>query len=321
MANTSPQDSNIRPSKRSRRPKPILELDTFARKPEDLLELAELFRSNAATDPRDKIYALLGLASALKTDRFASRIDADYIINTRDLFVGFARLVISGPSALRLLRNVHDLGEQSFNLPSWVPDWSISLRVRPLAELCKAQYLLPRQRAILLQQPSPDVLKLVGKRIDTIKAVGEVLEESSGEASLRTWHSWISLGKECGLAAPSGFLLSNFSVPLGDEGYERYQNDMGLWVQRRKDIPKHWSEICLGRRYLLTEQKRSGLVPAGARVGHEVILFPGAELPFIMSRDESDGMFRIIGQCYLDRVSLEHLLHKKKYKTDVYYVK
>jgi len=317
LPNTSAKGSNGRPFKRHQQLKLALETGTFAHLPKDLLELVELFRSYSATDPRDKIYAILGLASALETDRLASRIDADYGLHAKGLFLEFARLVISGPDALRLLRNVHGSREQSSNLPSWVPDWSISLKIRPLAELCKPAYLLPSQRAILLKQPSLDVLKLVGKRIDTIKAVGEVLNESSGEASLQIWNSWMSLGRKHGLTPPEAFNWDAFSIPQDYRGFREFQEYSYLQTK----IPKHCSEICFGRRYLLTKQSRSGLVPAGAKVGDEIILFPGAELPFVVGQDKSDNMFYIVGECYLDRVFLDSLMQEKVYKRGVYYLK
>lgn len=278
------------------------------RLPKDLLELAELFRSHSATDPRDKIYALLGLASALDTDRLATHIDSNYNLDAKILFMEFARLVISGPAALRLLRNVYGSRDQSSSLPSWVPDWSIALKIRPLAELLKPYHLLPNQRAVILKHPSPGVLKLLGKRIDTIKAMGEVLNESSGEASFHIWKSWTSLGRKHGLIPPRAFNWSAFVVP----------QDLG---RSQTEIPKHCRQICFGRRYLLTKQGHAGLVPAEARVSDRIILFPGAELPFVISKDDSDNMFYIVGECYLDRVSLDSLLQDKNCKTGTYCLK
>jgi hypothetical protein len=253
----------------------------------------------------------------LETDRLASCIDADYNIHTNDLYSEFARLVLSGPEALRLLRNVNGLREQASVLPSWVPDWSISLELQPLAELCRPEYLLPKQRAIIMKQPSLDILKLAGKCIDTNEAVGEVLERSSSEASLQIWYSWISLGRKHNLIAPPAFDWNAFLVPQDRERYERFLNHMGQWDYRLK-VPKHCEEICSGRRYLLTKRKNSGLVPAGARIGDRIVLFPGAELPFVVGQDESNSTVYIVGQCYLDRVSLESLMQETKYKTRVF---
>ncbi|KAF2494135.1 HET-domain-containing protein [Lophium mytilinum] len=295
----------------SERLKPALTSGTFDRLPKDLLELAELFRSYSATDPRDKIYAILGLALALGTDRLASHIDADYDLGTEDLFLGFARLVMSGPNALRLLRNLDGPREQPPGLPSWVPDWGRPLKIRPLAELCKPDHLLSSQRANILKQPSPDVLKLVGKHIDTIKAVGEVLNELSGDGGVKIWTSWGSLGQKHGSTPPEDFNWNAFSVPRSWRDYQ---------LQRHYPIrlPPHYSEVCLGRRYLLSKQKRSGIAPAGATVGDEIILFPGAQLLSVVRQCDSSNVFYVIGECYLDRVSLDSLIRKKIYKEGIY---
>jgi hypothetical protein len=281
-----------------------------------LLEVAELFRSNSATDPRDKIYAVLGLALALETDRLASRIEADYNLRAEDLFVDFARLVVSGPNALRILRNVNRSGGLSSSLPSWVPDWSIPLKIRPLAELCKPSYMLPTQRANLLKGPNRTILRLVGKRIDTVMALGEVLNERSGEPSIQVWSSWASLGSKYGVTPPNSFNWDNFSVPRDYNGVRKGWGD-----PQPRTIPGHCSEVCLERRYVLTEQRRSGLVPAGAKAGDAIILFPGAELPFVVRQDESDHTSYVIGECYLDRVFLDSLMKEKGYKRCVYDLK
>jgi len=191
--------------------KQLFQTGAFPQLRTDLLELAELFRSYCATDPRDKIYGILGLSSALETDRLSSQIDADYDLDSNELFLRIARLVTSGPDGLRLLRNVDNSSEQSSNLPSWVPDWSTPLKTRPLEELCRPDILFSSQRPIIMNPPSPDILKIAGKRIDTVAAVSEVLEDP-GQRGLEIWGSWIVLGSKFGFTPPTHFNWGSFAL-------------------------------------------------------------------------------------------------------------
>jgi hypothetical protein len=244
----------------------------------------------------------------MKTDRYATRIDPDYDTASKDLFLRFARMVVSGPEALRLLRNVDGSRLHLGNLPSWVPDWGASLQVRPLAELCKSEWLLPQQRAVLFKSPSPEVLKLAGKRVDTIKALGDTLLEPHSERGRRVWERWCSLASAPGQTPASLFNWNAFAVPRD-------------WNTKVADLPNHCREICVGRRYLQSQQNRCGLAPSNAMIGDEVVLFPGAELPFIVRRDVSDNMCYLVGECYLDRIFPDSLLKEKRYKQREYCLK
>ncbi|KAK8029563.1 hypothetical protein PG993_010854 [Apiospora rasikravindrae] len=86
-----------------------------------LLELLCLSRSNLATDPRDKVYGLLGLAD----DDMSRSIVPDYSpVNTAaKLFTDVAsKLVLSG-FAGDLLHHA-GVDQTITDLPSWVPDWT-----------------------------------------------------------------------------------------------------------------------------------------------------------------------------------------------------
>jgi hypothetical protein len=74
-------------------------------------------RTIGATDPRDCVYALLGIAN----DEAAKDIVADYTLSCEQAYIMTARA---------LLRHGHDdtlslcrKRDPSRNLPSWVPDW------------------------------------------------------------------------------------------------------------------------------------------------------------------------------------------------------
>jgi hypothetical protein len=90
----------------------------------DLLYLVEITKGFDATDPRDKIYALLGVDEVQDIP-----IDPDYTKSTLEVYREFL---------IRYIQTRHDLSiickggigtagfEESFGLPSWVPDFRCS---------------------------------------------------------------------------------------------------------------------------------------------------------------------------------------------------
>jgi hypothetical protein len=83
-----------------------------------MLDLLISLHALQASDPRDKIYALLALAS----DRDSLRIEIDYSCTMESLYTQVATRIINAYQPITLLYS--NLGIKSFEFPSWVPDWS-----------------------------------------------------------------------------------------------------------------------------------------------------------------------------------------------------
>jgi hypothetical protein len=85
------------------------------------LTLHELLRRShpfQATDPRDKVYSVLGLAD----DRQRLELAVDYTCTAERLYIiTAAKIVQAKPTAEILYSCLH---AKSLTLPSWVPDWS-----------------------------------------------------------------------------------------------------------------------------------------------------------------------------------------------------
>ena len=84
-----------------------------------LLSLLRAFNTRQATDERDKVFALLGLA--LPQQR--SIVNTQYYSDVPDVYLKTALALIQDPSTSGLWAG--DLGRKSReDLPSWVPDWN-----------------------------------------------------------------------------------------------------------------------------------------------------------------------------------------------------
>ncbi|KAH0558512.1 hypothetical protein GP486_004829 [Trichoglossum hirsutum] len=91
----------------------------------NFLEILESFRHAKATDPRDKVYSLLSLAS----EAYQNGIVPDYSTSNTatSVFLGLARCAVTIGDIELLLRNAG--GSQAISgLPSWVPDWTYDSR-------------------------------------------------------------------------------------------------------------------------------------------------------------------------------------------------
>ena len=85
----------------------------------DLLSLVVKYRRNRVTDPRDKIFALLGLAAPAERDAF----QADYGKNTAQVYMEFVKVLVERRKRLDVLAFC-TLHRKTAGLPSWTPDWS-----------------------------------------------------------------------------------------------------------------------------------------------------------------------------------------------------
>jgi len=180
---------------------PTNKLSTFR-----ILDLIELFRFSKATDPRDKIYALVGLAQD------GSKIDLNYSATTQDVYTKITKLALEGnftfkgnklilPSGIR--EQLSDLdGTMRFlhhclprrgpsSLPSWVPDWTESSKYMSIREELDSRanvdlhYRLAPYSAdvstfhgYIQNDTEPFTLLVSGCEIDHIVTVGHVLKLS-----------------------------------------------------------------------------------------------------------------------------------------------
>ncbi|KAI0147650.1 hypothetical protein GGR57DRAFT_476246 [Xylariaceae sp. FL1272] len=113
---------------------------TQAGKPD--LELLQLLRTSRASDPRDKVYAVIGLAK----HEIARSIIPDYSPrNTASqLFIDVASRFIQAGFGAEVL-SCAGLDQRLEGLPSWVPDWTLQSRSELATDLyrCGGEHTSP----------------------------------------------------------------------------------------------------------------------------------------------------------------------------------
>lgn len=97
-----------------------------------LLHLLRLSRSKLASDPKDRVYGLLGLLP----DEVRSKLRVDYLLHVKDIYVDVAEVLLQSGNMDVICESIHYPPQISnANLPSWVPDWSYDPTAQSLASL------------------------------------------------------------------------------------------------------------------------------------------------------------------------------------------
>ncbi|KAK0634588.1 heterokaryon incompatibility protein-domain-containing protein [Bombardia bombarda] len=94
--------------------------------PNDLVDLVLDSWTAQASDPRDKIFSLLGLTLGAPADGLV----ADYSLSMEHIYTGFAAFAIKKLGMTEILKYAggYENYGKSKSLPSWVPDWNLLSR-------------------------------------------------------------------------------------------------------------------------------------------------------------------------------------------------
>lgn len=313
------------------------EIEVYEDDPQ-LLDLLLMSRGLGATDPRDKIYALLGLG---KHD-----INPDYSMSPESVFTDFALQTIGNVTqelakqeAAGLALSSHDrevrraiimlacagrTNQELPGLPSWVPDWSVNLRSRPLIfGFAQQRFSAGGNKVGVFDWDYEMGLQLSGILLDTIQVVGSVLlssaESDDGNIKISRW--WqeaqhIALNR---IARSPGsttytdsFEAMRRKLAICKHGYyvgeSRYRRRGGLlndtdWATANA---AHSVSQTLtlgptrGRVMFASGTGFLGLVPFGTRQGDTIVIIRGADVPFVLRL--RGNFYELIGEAYVQGV-------------------
>ncbi|KAE8135952.1 heterokaryon incompatibility protein-domain-containing protein [Aspergillus pseudotamarii] len=137
-----------------------------------LLQLLRQFSGRAATDPRDKVYALLGLAKDKPS------VEPNYAASELEVFVDTALDIISRSGSLSVLMGDFTM-KNSHALPSWVPDWSSPLEASIQSRVANVEHYTACNNTSIyvLREESDDLLRTYKCRYILRKNCLEVMEK------------------------------------------------------------------------------------------------------------------------------------------------
>ncbi|KAM5350277.1 hypothetical protein ACJ41O_006782 [Fusarium nematophilum] len=160
--------------------------DVLNRQPIRLLNALHRARYSLATDPRDKIYALLGLA--YDAQHFVP--EPSYMSSMVDTFTEFATSLLTNGEPLSIIYLRSGRRKVDGDLPSWVPDWT---DLDDAIAHLHFDHIMALEPASSLSSPKtcevPDIsisgseLTSKGVLIDTVNGLGSALAFEDGDAS------------------------------------------------------------------------------------------------------------------------------------------
>ena len=322
-----------------------------------LLDLLLMSRSLGATDPRDKIYALLGLG---KHD-----IDPDYSMSPESVFTDFALQTIGVVTDLQARRKAASLEmssyyrevrraiiliscagrhNQSLELPSWVPDWTIDLSARPLVFGLNKRFSAGGDKLGLFDWQPDFGLLLCGKLLDTVTSAGTTTLDYDAEKSNESSHSmiqtWWQEAQQMALiriarSPGSTMNLDAFEALRRDLSICKHGYYMASGIKGRRnslldeydliDEASHNASDTLtlgptrGRVFFTTTTGYVGLAPHDTREGDLVFVVMGVDVPYIL-RPYDDG-YELIGEAYVQGVVSKLLIPTETSETCAYHTR
>lgn len=304
--------------------------------PESLVELlhrgcvvASSTESNRqSTNPRDRIYGLLGLAS----DRHVLNIVPDYSITVEECYKNVARVLLQHGHTDILSWCQHP--KKLKGLPSWVPDFSTRIR-DPCGDHKRFGLFSASGQYTVCCPTEPthslDVLPMTGTIVDTIMITGRlwtpgldcVFNYDNASAMFEDIEKFCEQSQgsssECSQNTER-WAEAVWRVPCADQmwvtnGRCRAPNDA---AEGYKELKQHIanpdsvsgcnSHTCQGyviameylhnRRPFLSTNGYVGLLPAHSKRGDLICIIFGAIVPFVL-RKLDNGQYELIGEAYV----------------------
>jgi hypothetical protein len=170
-------------------------------RPESSYDIVYRYNGKQATDPRDKIYALLGLAD--ESHEEVPRIIPDYTNEPRDIFLNAIRLHIEIHRDLKPLFECCG-PDRPDGFPSWMPHWNPRYNPNVMRSLQVGDEIKFKasgdSKVSVNPSLDPLVLSLKGILVDIIQAVGAQHEARPGEMlgdepymPDAVWQSWTDI--------------------------------------------------------------------------------------------------------------------------------
>jgi len=297
----------------------LLDLDgmrkSYQTKKLDIFSLLAKYGDQRTTDPRDKVFALLGLA----TDDSSGTLLPDYAKSWEEVYIETARHIIKRNRTLTILSMAGAFSERSTELPSWVPDWrskqsSNSLFQSGMPRSFGIRFSAAGQSRVSVSfSADSKCLEVDGLSVDEIMTVTSPLVLDSANA----FSSFITTAMKQALYWGDDFYrngedirASVYKTLCADIDWRGERCSMGetFWEifspgystvpadyrpedseSRRLDmLRREMLSVVLAvnheRSFITTENRFIGLVPASARPGDEVCIFFGSEVPFVLRR-------------------------------------
>ncbi|EPE32089.1 hypothetical protein GLAREA_12171 [Glarea lozoyensis ATCC 20868] len=261
------------------------------------------YGNQKATDPRDKIFGILGLVNA---DQRLT-MEPNYSIHVEEVYTEATKEISSTENTLTLIMDLAGIGwYRALNqLPSWTPDFSVAPQQRPL-QLDNNRSASGSSKLQLLFG-TDNTLQIKGLLIDAVSRIGPLYEDSTFP-TLSFWHWYLQTTRDFWKRGENDEsfwkALCGFS-PCSQEGKDTIDNFEGYWEQycsatpgwnertrtSRREIPGFNVDkaksftlriLTISRRMCLTSSGRLGFTPERSQCGDIIAIAFGERYPFVI---------------------------------------
>jgi hypothetical protein len=163
-----------------------------------LLDLLVMHRSRQSTDPRDKVYALIGFSGS----QWDSKLAIDYGLTTEQVYAELAQYVIESTESLEIIcySGLSAVSSPTARLPSWAPDWcNTNWADRIIHSREPVFQAAASSKAQAVVHGHASVLRARGFLIGTIKYCGTAYDYrksiDDSKKALEIFHDWWKLHK------------------------------------------------------------------------------------------------------------------------------
>lgn len=294
-----------------------LDIYRKGKEPYDLIIYLNMFRQRQATDPRDRVYGLLGL----DPNPDALTLGPDYTKSTAEVYEATAIELARRSPRFELFSFVERSGSSIIEVPTWVPDWTsfreeILFQIQNFRLASLSIYKTATERPGSLISISPGKASVHGIVVDRIAVIadGEVPMSQTKDVRLDIYKRWNMLADSSG-PADELYLNQNmsrreaFQQILVGGIFPAIDSMVGTrWssadnAQGKSIFEKWWkwmktsnlahdnAEIAAGshatlcatthRRFFVTEKGYMGIGPAATLKSDLVVVIDGSHLPTI----------------------------------------
>lgn len=282
-----------------------------------------------ATDPRDKIFALLSFDDETKDiNRLPSIIAPDYSKSVSRVFADFTRWWISKKFSLRILSSAHvSAGRTWQSLSSYPPlkdperaSWSLwhdgkaiwsrgTLGLLPrMPPFCASGTSCPNL-GLINSSPSPMVLRLQGLIIGTISEIGAYPYYKDYTANTPIHTAYMELFDPLNTRGiwRSITLRTELLDLQGVEDDGLVHNKVSDHYHAHHDRSSQTGAVgCHQDAFFTTSDGDVGLCPAPANVGDTVVILHGGDVPYLLRAASKEAigiegdLWMLVGECYLE---------------------
>lgn len=289
----------------------------------ELLDLLHAFRERLSSDPRDKIFGLLGL---IQRDPRYPALHADYSLSTETVYQEIFISFLKDTGNLNLLVRQTEV-ERTLDLPTWIPDWTakVSNRTADIHSIVRESlYLYKASRSTHSDIRWSSIAKTLGmkgllfdeiatlpipcpdeslpnplEQFEQLETVFEMMKRRSrsyigGEDLARAFWRLVTMDQISGQRATI-------------EDYRKYPSTFRtLPASSYKSIISFY---VFAFRFFTTRLGYIGLGPNNMKVGGTIHVFIGASVPFVLRRtaqqtatSRSQTTYEFIGNCYVQGI-------------------